>query len=182
MLIILPILKHFEPKINEKTIQEYSIPTDIYMNVGQTSDKTIKLEGGVSKSIELNMADCLELALINNPKIRAAYAKSEMAKYQKWETLYEYDRWFFPKDMFRHKDPIVKWIEVDLHQLGIALEKTYSTEVLQLVNQTKNPFEFYDIDNGYCACEIPEKLDSIWSELQADLSIVINEGNIKKMH
>ena len=84
--------------------------------------------------------------------------------------------------MIRHKDPIVEWIEVDLHQLGIALEKTYSTEVLQLVNQTKNPFEFYDIDNGYCACEIPEKLDSIWSELQADLSIVINEGNIKKMH
>lgn len=77
-------------KINEKVIQEYSIPTDIYMNVGEKSDKTVKLEGGISKSIELNMADCLELALINNPKIKAAYAKSEMAKYQKWETLSGY--------------------------------------------------------------------------------------------
>lgn len=79
-----------EYKIDEKVIQEYSIPTDIYMNVGEPSDKTVKLEGGISKSIELNMADCLELALINNPKIKAAYAKSEMAKYQKWETLSGY--------------------------------------------------------------------------------------------
>lgn len=77
-------------KIKPETLEEYSIPTDIYMNVGQTSDKAIKLEGGISKSIELNMADCLELALINNPKIKAAYAKSEMAKYQKWETLSGY--------------------------------------------------------------------------------------------
>ena len=77
-------------KIKPEVLEEYSIPTDVYMNVGQTSDKVVKLEGGVSKSIELNMADCLELALINNPKIRAAYAKSEMAKYQKWETLSGY--------------------------------------------------------------------------------------------
>lgn len=77
-------------KINEKTIQEYSIPTDVYMNVGQKSDKVVKLEGGISRSIELNMADCIELALINNPKIKSAYAQSEIAKYQKWETLSGY--------------------------------------------------------------------------------------------
>ena len=92
-------------KINEKTIQEYSIPTDIYMNVGQTSDKTIKLEGGVSKSIELNMADCLELALINNPKIKAAYAKSEMAKYQKWETLSGYSPRLDFSSSINHQKP-----------------------------------------------------------------------------
>ena len=77
-------------KIKPEVLEEYSIPTDIYMNVGETSDKTVRLEGGVSKSIELNMADCLELALINNPKIKSAYAKSEIAKYQKWETLAGY--------------------------------------------------------------------------------------------
>ena len=96
---------------------------------------------------------------------------------QKWETLYEYDSWFFPKDMIRHKKPISEWIEVDLHQLGTALEKTYSTEVLQLVNQTKNIWEFYDDTQGNCACEIPDKLDSRWSVFQADLSIFIEAGN-----
>ncbi|MBR5305130.1 MAG: TolC family protein [Candidatus Gastranaerophilales bacterium] len=92
-------------KINEKVIQEYSIPTDIYMNVGQISDKTVKLEGGVSKSIELNMADCLELALINNPKIKAAYAKSEMAKYQKWETLSGYSPRLDFSSSINHQKP-----------------------------------------------------------------------------
>lgn len=77
-------------KVTKKVEEEYKIPTDIYMPVGEKTDKTVKLEGGISKSTELNMADCIELALINNPKIRAAYAKSEQAKYQKFETLAGY--------------------------------------------------------------------------------------------
>ncbi|MBR1617012.1 TolC family protein [bacterium] len=77
-------------KIDKKTLEEFSIPTDVYYNVGEPSDKKIKLEGGVSKSIVLNLADCIELALINNPKIRAAYAQSEIAKYKKFETLSGY--------------------------------------------------------------------------------------------
>lgn len=96
---------------------------------------------------------------------------------QKWETLYEYDSWFFPKDMIRHKKPISEWIEVDLHQLETFLEKTYSIEVLQLVNQTKNAGDFYEVDAGYCSCEIPEKLDSIWSVIQTDLSAFIEAGS-----
>lgn len=83
-----PAKKQYE--VTDKVKKEYSIPTDVYMNVGQKEDKIIKLEGGISKSIELNLADCLELALINNPKIKAAYAKSEIAKYKKWETLSGY--------------------------------------------------------------------------------------------
>ncbi len=77
-------------KITPKVKEEYSIPTDVYMNVGEASDKAIKLEGGISKSVELNLSDCLELALINNPKIKSAYAKTEIAKYQKYETLSGY--------------------------------------------------------------------------------------------
>ena len=96
---------------------------------------------------------------------------------QKWETLYEYDSWFFPKDMIRHKNPISAWIEVDLHQLETFLDKTYSIEVLQLVNQTKNSWDFYDVDDGYCSCEIPEKLDSIWAGFQLDLFEFIEAGN-----
>ena len=91
-------------KIKEKTIQEYSIPTDIYMNVGEESDKSIKLSGSVTRELVLNMADCLELALHNNPKIRASYAKSEMAKYQKWETLAGYTpRFDFSSSINRQK-------------------------------------------------------------------------------
>ena len=82
--------KKSQYKIHNKVLEEYSIPTDKYLNVGEESDKAMKLEGSVSKSIVLNLADCLELALINNPKIRSAYAKSEIAKYQKWETLAGY--------------------------------------------------------------------------------------------
>ncbi|MBR2069023.1 MAG: TolC family protein [Candidatus Gastranaerophilales bacterium] len=78
-------------KVTPKVQQEYSIPTDVYMNVGAESDKSVRLEGSVVKENPvLNLADCIELALINNPKIKAAYAKSEISKYQKWETLSGY--------------------------------------------------------------------------------------------
>lgn len=85
-----PVKEKRQYKIKDKTIQEYSIPTDIYMNVGEPADKAMKLSGSVTKEVVLNLADCLELALHNNPKIRASYAKSEIAKYQKWETLSGY--------------------------------------------------------------------------------------------
>lgn len=83
-----PQKKHYE--VSKKVKEKYKIPTDTYYNVGEPSDKAIKLEGGISKSVELNLADCLELALINNPRIKAAYSKSEAAKYRKYETLSGY--------------------------------------------------------------------------------------------
>ena len=86
-----PVKQKRQYKIKDKTIQEYSIPTDIYMNVGSEEEKAKKLEGSVTnETVTLNLADCIELALINNPKIKAVYAKSEIAKYQKWETLSGY--------------------------------------------------------------------------------------------
>ncbi|MBQ7287230.1 MAG: TolC family protein [Candidatus Gastranaerophilales bacterium] len=101
-------------KINEKVIQEYSIPTNVYMNVGEKSDKTLKLEGGISKSIELNMADCLELALINNPKIKSAYAKSEIAKYQKWETLSGYTPRLDFSSSINHQKPDLSMLRTNM--------------------------------------------------------------------
>ena len=94
-----------EYKVPEKIKTQYQIPTDVYMNVGESSDKTLKLEGGVTKSIVLNMADCLELALINNPKIRSAYAKPEMAKYKKWETLSGYSPRLDFSSSINHQKP-----------------------------------------------------------------------------
>lgn len=96
---------------------------------------------------------------------------------QKWETLYQYDSWFFPKDMIRHKSPILDCVDINLSYLERSLEKTYSPEILQLVNQTKKDWEFYDIDGSVCICEVPERLDSIWSVIQEDLSDFIETGN-----
>ena len=86
-----PVKEKRQYKIKKETQEKYSIPTNIYMNVGSESEKTKKLEGSIVKeNTVLSLADCLELALINNPKIKAAYAKSEISKYQKWETLSGY--------------------------------------------------------------------------------------------
>ncbi len=101
--------KEFQP--SKKVQEKYLMPTDVYMPVGEKSDKVVKLEGGVSKSVELNMSDCLELALINNPKIRAAYASSEVAKYQKWETLSGYTPRLDWQSSLKHNMPDLSMIK-----------------------------------------------------------------------
>ena len=56
------------------------------------------------------MSDCIELALINNPKIKAAYAKSEIAKYQKWETLAGYTPYLDWSSSVKHNMPDLSMI------------------------------------------------------------------------
>ena len=118
-----PEKKKRQYKITNKVKDEYSIPTDVYLNVGDETDKKIKLSGGVTKSHVLNLADCIELALINNPKIRAAYENSEIAKYQKWETLAGYT-------------PRLDW------QTSINRQKPDLT-MLRNMNITVDPFNKY---------------------------------------
>lgn len=79
-----------EKKKKENKYDEYLIPIDGYMPVGNSSDKSITIAGSVQKTLELNLADCLELALINNPKIKAAYANAEAMKFRKGQTLSNY--------------------------------------------------------------------------------------------
>jgi len=110
--------KKKEYKIKDSILNEYSIPTDVYMNVGEKSDKVVKLEGGISKTIQLNMADCLELALINNPKIKAAYANSEMAKYQKWETLSGYTPRLDFSSSINHMKPDLSMLRTNASGIG----------------------------------------------------------------
>lgn len=69
---------------------QYLIPTEGYMPVGTDEDRSIKIAGTVSKSLELNLADCLELALINNPRVKAAYANSAAIKTHRGQTLSNY--------------------------------------------------------------------------------------------
>ena len=77
-------------KKKENKYDEYSIPIDGYMPVGNSSDKTVTISGSIQKTLELNLADCLELSLINNPKIKAAYANAEAMKFKKGQTLSNY--------------------------------------------------------------------------------------------
>lgn len=74
----------------EEKYEKYSIPTDGYMSVGDSSDKTIKISGSIEKTMELNLADCLELALINNPKVKSAYSKALAVQYKKGQTISNY--------------------------------------------------------------------------------------------
>lgn len=71
-------LKRIEKKKEE--YKDYFIPTDGYMPVGNTDDRSTTITGSVQKTLEFNLADCLELALINHPKIKAAYANASAQK------------------------------------------------------------------------------------------------------
>ena len=77
-------------KKNKNDYSEYLIPEDGYYPVGDVEDKHITIQGAVSKSDELSLADCLELALNNNPKIQAAYANSSAVKENKVQTIANY--------------------------------------------------------------------------------------------
>lgn len=77
-------------KKKKNDYSEYLIPEDGYQTVGNTEDKQIYIQGAVSKTEELTLADCLELALSNNPKIKSAYANVAKVKESKVQTLSNY--------------------------------------------------------------------------------------------
>ncbi len=74
----------------EEKYKDYTIPLDAYMPVGDDGEKRVKITGSVEKVMELNLADCIELALVNNPTIKAAFASSEAVKFKKGQTLSNY--------------------------------------------------------------------------------------------
>ncbi len=69
---------------------EYLIPETGYHPVGNIDDKQIQIQGSISKTEQLSLADCLEIALNNNPKIKSAYASSESIKENKVQTISNY--------------------------------------------------------------------------------------------
>ncbi len=81
-------LKKIEKKKEE--YKDYFIPTDGYMPVGNLDDRSTTITGSVQKTLEFNLADCLELALINHPKIKAAYATASAQRAAKNVTLSNY--------------------------------------------------------------------------------------------
>ena len=70
----------------EEDYSKYLIPTDGYIQM----DDTAHIEGSIAKGQELNLADCLELALSNNPRIQSAIANSAAAKALGVQTIANY--------------------------------------------------------------------------------------------
>ena len=68
---------------------QYLIPTEGYMPVGGAKRED-KFEASISKSPEYDLADCLELALVNNPKIKAAYANAASFKSRRGQVISGY--------------------------------------------------------------------------------------------
>jgi len=87
-LLILSIICLFAGNAYAKNpdYSEYMIPTDGYIQM----DETTRIEGSVTKGQELNLADCLELAINNNPRIKAAIANSAATKAHGTQTLANY--------------------------------------------------------------------------------------------
>ena len=149
-------------QVTEKVKEKYSIPTDVYMNVGEASDKKIKLEGGISKSIELNLADCLELALINNPKIKSAYAKTEIAKYQKWETLSGYTPSLDWSSSINHNMP-------DLSMIRNIKASAFNKYTLGTISIKQLVWDFGYTQNQYTIDKIT------YEKAKTDIDTTVNE-------
>ena len=69
--------------------KRYIIPVDKTIPENLEED-AITIEGSVSKNLALSLADCLELALANNPKIKSAYSATAISKTLKNQTLSNY--------------------------------------------------------------------------------------------
>lgn len=149
-------------QVTDKVKKEFSIPTDVYMNVGEASDKAIKLEGGVSKSLVLNLADCLELALINNPKIKSAYEKSEIAKYQKWETLSGYTPRLDWSSSLNHNMP-------DLSMIKNMKGSSYDKYTLGQIGIKQLVWDFGYTQNKYTIDKIT------YEKAKTDIDSTVNE-------
>lgn len=82
--------KNKKKKKNKDDYSEYLIPVNSYMPVGDKDDKQVQIQGSVSKTSELTLADCLEIAMKNNPKIQAAYALANATKEHKVQAISNY--------------------------------------------------------------------------------------------
>ncbi len=74
----------------EKIQEEYSdylIKDDAYLPVGDASEKEISIQGSISKTELLSLADCIDIAMRNNPKIQAAYANVSVVKENKVQAI-----------------------------------------------------------------------------------------------
>lgn len=151
-------------KKKENKYEEYSIPVDAYMPVGNSADKSITISGSVQKTLELNLADCLELALINNPKIKAAYANAEAMKYRKGQTLSNYS----PVVNLQGGISRIKPDMSNFRSRGIVIDP-FTKYVMGSIGISQLVYDFGLTQNQYTI----DKLN--WESSKSNIDSVVNE-------
>ncbi len=79
-----------EAKEKETDYSQYLIPTDGYIMMDESGGQPAHIEGSITKGQELDLADCLELAISNNPRIKAAIANAAATETLKTQTIGNY--------------------------------------------------------------------------------------------
>lgn len=151
-------------KKDEDKYSEYNLPTDAYMPVGSQADKTITITGSIQKTLELNLADCLELALINNPKIKAAYANAEVYKFKKGQTLSNYS----PIVNLQGGISRIKPDMSNLRSRGFVIDP-FTKYVVGTIGISQLVYDFGLTQNQYTV----DKLN--WESSKSNIDSVVNE-------
>ena len=151
-------------KKKQDKYSEYLIPVDGYMPVGNSSDKSIKITGSVQKTLELNLADCLELTLINNPKIKAAYANAEAMKFKKGQTLSNYS----PVVNLQGNISRIKPDMSNFRSRGIVIDP-FTKYVMGSIGISQLVYDFGFTQNQYTI----DKLN--WESSKSNIDSVVNE-------
>ena len=151
-------------KKKQNKYDEYLIPVDGYMPVGNSSDKSIKISGSVQKTLELNLADCLELSLINNPKIKAAYANAEAMKFKKGQTLSNYS----PVVNLQGNISRIKPDMSNFRSRGFVID-TFTKYVMCTIGISQLVYDFGITQNQYTI----DKLS--WESSKSNIDSVVNE-------
>lgn len=149
-------------KKNKNDYSEYLIPEDGYYPVGDVEEKHIKIQGAVSKSEELSLADCLELALNNNPKIQAAYANSSAVKENKVQTIANYTPSLSTQTALMRNKP-------DLSGMPSGFKiPTYTKYLLGTISLSQLVYDFGVTQNQYTI----NKLE--WENAKQNIESVVN--------
>lgn len=148
-------LKRIEKKKEE--YKDYFIPTDGYMPVGNVEDRSTVITGSVQKTLEFNLADCLELALINHPKIKAAYANASANKAVKNQTVANYTpRLNFNMGLTRNKP--------DTSMISGMSADNYTKYLLGTIGISQLVYDFGVTQNQYTIDKIAWESSKIYIE------------------
>jgi len=153
-------LKRIEKKKEE--YKEYLIPTDSYMPVGNIDDRSTKITGSIQKTLEFNLADCLELALINHPRIKAAYANASAQKAVKNQTLSNYS----PRVNI---DAGISRIKPDTSAMSGLHSDSYTKYLLGTIGVSQLVYDFGTTQNQYTIDKLA------WESSKTQIEAVVND-------
>lgn len=153
-------LKKIEKKKEE--YKDYFIPTDGYMPVGSLEDRNTTITGSVQKTLEFNLADCLELALINHPKIKAAYATASAQKAAKNVTLSNYGTRV-------NLNAGISRIKPDTSAMRGMNSDSYTKYLLGTIGITQLVYDFGITQNQYTIDKIA------WQSAKTNIEAVVND-------